>query len=279
VPRILGRAEKSFESVAVCPGRGPGGDAAGMYAFLGNDGYIVLVSGRTKQWAGNLKMNGSVRAAAFTRSALGGGDGDYSELLTVGGHGEVYRWDLRTMRCMGRHADEGSTGGTAIAASPDGKRYAVGSTMGVVNVYDAAAVGCSGSGSSAGSAAGSVLDAFGVAASAGASAAGGAGGVAALFSASSSPKPLHTILNLTTGIDTLAWNHDGSLLATGSARVKDAVKLVHAASGTVFANWPTSRTPLHYATALAFSPHSGFMAVGNDRGRVLLYRLNHYGAV
>ena len=26
----------------------------------------------------------------------------------------------------------------------------------------------------------------------------------------------------------------------------------------------------------SFSPHSGFVAIGNDKGRVLLYRLNHY---
>ena len=31
-----------------------------------------------------------------------------------------------------------------------------------------------------------------------------------------------------------------------------------------------------YVQTCAFSPHSGFMAAGNDKGKVLLYRLNHY---
>jgi U3 small nucleolar RNA-associated protein 18 len=28
-----------------------------------------------------------------------------------------------------------------------------------------------------------------------------------------------------------------------------------------------------------FSPKSGYLAMGNDKGRVLLYRLNHYSDV
>jgi U3 small nucleolar RNA-associated protein 18 len=51
---------------------------------------------------------------------------------------------------------------------------------------------------------------------------------------------------------------------------------VHIPSCTVYQNWPTPRTPLHYVQSLAFSPHSGYLAVGNDKGRALLFRLNHY---
>ena len=43
--------------------------------------------------------------------------------------------------------------------------------------------------------------------------------------------------------------------------------------------WPwcaSSRTPLGHVTSLAFSPRGGYAAVGNDKGRVLLYRLNHW---
>jgi len=29
-------------------------------------------------------------------------------------------------------------------------------------------------------------------------------------------------------------------------------------------------------SAVDFSPHSGYLAVGNERGRALLYRLNYY---
>ncbi|KAJ1495373.1 hypothetical protein T484DRAFT_1762486 [Baffinella frigidus] len=44
----------------------------------------------------------------------------------------------------------------------------------------------------------------------------------------------------------------------------------------VFANWPTSGTPLHSVSAADFSPNSRFLSIGNDRGKVLLYRLRHY---
>ena len=38
-----------------------------------------------------------------------------------------------------------------------------------------------------------------------------------------------------------------------------------------------SQTPLSYVFSLDFSPNSGYLAVGNDKGKVLLYRLRHYG--
>jgi len=53
---------------------------------------------------------------------------------------------------------------------------------------------------------------------------------------------------------------------------------LHVATGTVFSNWPTKDTPLRKVQSLAFSPGGGYFAVGNDRGKVLLYRLNHFGS-
>ena len=50
-------------------------------------------------------------------------------------------------------------------------------------------------------------------------------------------------------------------------------------SCTVFSNWPTSKTPLSYVFSLDFSPSGGYLAVGNDKGKVLLYRLKHYSEV
>lgn len=47
---------------------------------------------------------------------------------------------------------------------------------------------------------------------------------------------------------------------------------VHLPSLTVFSNWPTSRTPLRYVNAFDFSPNSGYISIGNDRGKALLYR-------
>lgn len=90
------------------------------------------------------------------------------------------------------------------------------------------------------------------------------------------PKPLKALMNLTTTIDTLSFNHDSQMLLMGSRMKKEALRLVHLPSLNVFSNWPTTRSPLHYVHSAAFSPHSGFLGVGNAKGRVLLYRLHHY---
>lgn len=76
VPRIMGREEKSLERFTASPdGR--------TIAFLGNDGYIILVDVKTKHWIADLKMNGSVRAVTFTP--------DSQFLLSSGSDGDVYR--------------------------------------------------------------------------------------------------------------------------------------------------------------------------------------------
>jgi U3 small nucleolar RNA-associated protein 18 len=91
-----------------------------------------------------------------------------------------------------------------------------------------------------------------------------------------SPAPLKAIENMTTSIEHIVFNHDAQCMAISSRMKKDALKLVHLPSLTVFANFPTSSTPLHIVSAIDFSPNSGYMAIGNARGKVLLYRLNHY---
>ena len=57
---------------------------------------------------------------------------------------------------------------------------------------------------------------------------------------------------------------------------KQCMRLVHSASSTVFANWPTAGTPLHYVSSIDFCNDGGYVAIGNDRGKVLLYRMKHY---
>ena len=64
-------------------------------------------------------------------------------------------------------------------------------------------------------------------------------------------------------------------------RVDDEVgveTVAHVGARSVFSNWPTSKTPLGYVQGAAFSPHSAYAAIANDKGKVLLYRLNHYEA-
>jgi U3 small nucleolar RNA-associated protein 18 len=83
-------------------------------------------------------------------------------------------------------------------------------------------------------------------------------------------------MNMHTSIDFMRFNPTGDILALSSRREKDSLKLVHMPTQTVFSNWPTSKTPLGYVWSIDFSPGSKFMAVGNDKGKCLLYKLLHY---
>lgn len=93
---------------------------------------------------------------------------------------------------------------------------------------------------------------------------------------SDSPKPFKEISNIVTEITDLKFSPDGQILCMSSLQKKDALKLVHLPLGTVFSNWPTSGTPLGRVTVLQFSPDNQILAIGNDVGRITLWRLDHY---
>ena len=88
--------------------------------------------------------------------------------------------------------------------------------------------------------------------------------------------PIKSIMNIPTSVDGLRFNHDGQILAMSSRFSSDCLKLLHVPSRTVFSNWPTSKSPLNYVFDVDFSPQSRFLAVGNDKGRCLIYKLRHY---
>lgn len=216
---LTGRDEKSLEVFEVSPD-------SRTIAFVGNEGYILLVSTKTKELIGTLKMNGTVRSIAFAD--------DGRHLLSTGGDGHVYHWDLRTRSCFHKAVDEGCINGTALCTSPSGNLFAAGSGSGIVNVYN--------------------REEF-------------LGG---------KRKPIKTIENLTTKVDFMKFNHDAQILAICSSMKKSSFKLVHVPSYTVFSNWPSPNSTLHYPRCLDFSPGGGFMAFGNAAGKVLLYKLHHY---
>ena len=145
--------------------------------------------------------------------------------------------------------------------SQGGRYVACGSDSGIVNVYDGMGELRGGTSSTAASGAGGrLVRRMGPPVRAAA-------------------KPMKALMSLTTPIDVVEFNSQSEILAIASRRKKDSLKLVHLPTMTTFANWPTSRTPLHYVTTVDFSPSSGFLAVGNSRGRVLLYRVKHYAAI
>lgn len=217
IPYIQGRKEKSLEKFVASPD-------GSLIAFIGNDGYIILVEAKSKSWVADLKMNGSARAVSFSPC------GDF--ITASGSDGEVYRWDIRSKKCIDRFQNEDGTITSFISASS--RFLAVGAESGVVNIYND---NCS------------------------------------PFQKRS---PLKSIMNMHTSIDFMRFNPTGEILALSSRREKDSLKLVHMPTQTVFSNWPTSKTPLGYVWSIDFSPGSKFMAVGNDKGKCLLYKLLHY---
>lgn len=219
IPQIRGREERYFDKFHVSP------DGKHL-VFVGTNGYLVLLSSKTKQWIGNLKMNSSASAVTF--------NADGSRMFTAGGDGEVYVWDMNTRRCVHKFRDEGCLKSTTLSASRDGQYLACGSDSGIVNVYDNHCLH------------------------------------------QTQPKPLKAIMNLTTSVHKSLFNSTSEILAISSRAKKDLLKMVHLPSLTVFSNWPTSRTPLRYVNAFDFSPNTGYLSIGNDRGKALLYRLNHY---
>lgn len=91
-----------------------------------------------------------------------------------------------------------------------------------------------------------------------------------------STTPFRAVDNLVTQISDLVFAPDGQILCVSSKQKKDSLKLVHMPLGTVFANWPTSGTPLGRVTTAEFSPNGQMLAIANDVGRITLWRLNHY---
>ncbi|KAL7217758.1 hypothetical protein ACSBR2_011071 [Camellia fascicularis] len=118
---LIGREEKSLEVFEVSP------DSSTL-AFVGNEGYILLVSSKTKELIGTFKMNGTARSLAFAN--------DGQHLLSSGGDGHVYHWDLRTRACFHKAIDEGCIHGSALCTSPDGSLFAASSDSGIVDVYN-----------------------------------------------------------------------------------------------------------------------------------------------
>uniref|UniRef100_A0A182YMV1 U3 small nucleolar RNA-associated protein 18 homolog n=1 Tax=Anopheles stephensi TaxID=30069 RepID=A0A182YMV1_ANOST len=90
------------------------------------------------------------------------------------------------------------------------------------------------------------------------------------------PVPLKTINNLTTYIDSLTFNATSELLAIASSTVKNAIKLIHVKSATVFRNFPLPMTNMGHITTIAFSPSGGYLALGTKQSTVLLFRVKHY---
>lgn len=210
-------------------------------------GMLNILSTGSMQWVAQARLDSRGGIADFAWWRNGGG------ITILGRDGQVAEWSLATRRTVGLWRDEGSIGGTVLAmggrGGPEGlggdRWVAMGSTSGVLNVYDRS----------------SLVDKTNE---------DGSLDVKAL------PEPTRRFEQLTTPITTTTFSPDGQLLAFASQHKRDALKLVHLPSCTVYRNWPTEQTPLGRITAVAFGSGKEaemMLSVGNDVGKVRLWEI------
>ncbi|KAL8772180.1 MAG: hypothetical protein Q9209_002615 [Squamulea sp. 1 TL-2023] len=201
-------------------------------------GLINVLDARTSQWIAEVRIESNGGVADF--EWWGDGEG----MTVIGKGGEAVEWDGRQKIIVGRWIDEGAVGITTVAMGGQGsgvkdlggdRWIAVGSSSGIVNVYDRKTWGS-----------GKVPP---------------------------SPKPSRAFDQLTTPTSHLAFSPDGQLMVMASRWKRDALRLVHLPSCTMYRNWPTSSTPLGQITALAFSPSSDVLAVANEQGKIRLWEI------
>ncbi|XP_078240370.1 U3 small nucleolar RNA-associated protein 18 homolog isoform X2 [Pogona vitticeps] len=84
----------------------------------GSSGYLHLITMKTKEFVGSMKINGKIAASSFTP--------DGSKIYTHSAEGEVFIWDVKSRRCVNRFTDEGCLQGTSIAISRNSQYVACG---------------------------------------------------------------------------------------------------------------------------------------------------------
>lgn len=205
-------------------------------ALVGRGGWINILSAANGQWVSATKTDDGEVADISWR------DGDPLYLTISSTAGDIYEWDSRERRISRRWRDQGLGGGVTALAETD-RWTAVGQTSGIVNIYDRT------------------------------------NPKRAMRLSELEPESLEpnfVVDNLVTTISTLRFSPDGQSLSVASRAKRDAFRLVHVPSFTVFKNWPTSSTPLGKVTASAYSPGCSMLATGNEGGHVRLWSLNYY---
>ncbi|KAL8762499.1 MAG: hypothetical protein Q9184_001499 [Pyrenodesmia sp. 2 TL-2023] len=200
-------------------------------------GLLNVLDAHTNQWVAEVRMESKGGVADF--QWWGDGEG----ITALGKAGEAVEWDARQKKVVGRWTDEGAVGTTVVglggrgsgAKDVGGDRWvAVGSSSGIVNIYDRKSWG---------------------------------GKIPA------SPQPTRVFDQLTTPVSHLVFSQDGQLMIMASRWKRDALRLVHLPSCTVYKNWPTSSTPLGRITAVAFAPASEIFAIANEQGKIRLWEV------
>nr|XP_046909823.1 U3 small nucleolar RNA-associated protein 18 homolog [Dermatophagoides farinae] len=97
------------------------------------------------------------------------------------------------------------------------------------------------------------------------------------------PMPIKSIMNLTTAISSLKFNHDGQLLLLASDQKNDAIRFLNTNSMTVYKNFPlfvggNSGRTYGRIFDIDFSPHSGYASFVTGSGSGHLFRITEYSS-
>ncbi|KAK5119433.1 hypothetical protein LTR85_007533 [Meristemomyces frigidus] len=253
VARIYGQQheQRSMERFKLSP------DGKHM-ALLGSarkgGGVINILSASSLQWVTQVRVEsrGGIADFCWWRDSRG--------LCVAGKSGEITEWSIASQAIVARWQDEGAVGTTTLALggqhelvkSPIGtdRWVVVGSSSGIVNIYDRRAWLTTPQPDST-------------------------------QPVPAQPKPTKSLDHITTPMSHLTFSPDGQLLAIASEWKRDAMRLVHMPSCTVFKNWPTSSTPLGRITGVEFcggkvagglDVHC-LLAVANEQGKIRLWEI------
>lgn len=169
-------------------------------------GIITILNATTLQWASQVRIDSRGGVADFAWWSDGEG------MCVVGKNGEVSEWDNREKRVVARWVDEGAVGTTVISLGGStgreilgGDRWvAIGSSSGIVNIYDRRPWAETAMAARRGDTADAEDVQFGI---------------------PRQPKPTRMLDQLTTPISHIVYSNDGQFLVMASRWKRDALRL------------------------------------------------------
>ncbi|KAG9228350.1 U3 small nucleolar RNA-associated protein-like protein [Amylocarpus encephaloides] len=203
-------------------------------------GIINVLDAASTQWVASARIEGNNGVADFSwwRDGMG--------MTIVGKGGEVGEWSVESRSFITRWIDDGysptvvTMGGKNGPKSLGGDRWIViGSQSGIVNIYDRR----------------NFISPKGEVA------------------IPERPLPAKSFGQFTKPTSHLEISPDGQILVFSAGLKKNALRLVHLPSCTVYKNWPTDQTPLGRVSSVAFSQQSDMLAVANDQGKIRLFEI------
>lgn len=223
-------------------------------AFLGTTrkggGVINILSMSTLQWVAQARVESRGGIAEFEWWQ------DSSGLCIIGKNGAVTEWSLAERKAVAEWQDEGGVGTTVLALGGRSGRadlggdawVATGSSSGIVNLYSRRSWFADATSDISQQENGGVP---------------------------THPKPTRTLDQLTTPTSHLSFSPDGQLLVMASRWKKDALRMIHLPSCSVYRNWPTANTPFGRISAVCWGEVEGVpkLLVGNEAGRIMCWEI------